>query len=90
MSEFFKVANNGQWSLTKSRDEKGHCNNCGSKSCDGQDCKVDHAKVAVDANNKKNEGFKNKIKIAGNGQWRLDKGINTMGGAVNGTPDDSI
>jgi hypothetical protein len=43
-------------------DEKGRCTSCGSKSCDGADCKVDHSTEAIQANTKHNEGFKNKIK----------------------------
>lgn len=85
MSEFVKIAGNGQWALNKSaedpygdggtnlHDSKGHCRNCGNKACDGADCKVDHAGQAVQANNEKNKGFTNKIKIAGNGQWKLNK-----------------
>lgn len=52
----------GQWSLDKAEDEKGRCTNCFSRSCDGEDCKVDHVKNSVKANNKQNEGFTNKIK----------------------------
>lgn len=60
-------------------DEKGRCNNCGSKSCDGADCKVDHEAKAVAANTKVNQGFKNpirgaeKLKLNKGGQWSLDK-----------------
>jgi hypothetical protein len=59
--------------MEKGHDEKGRCTNCGDKSCDGADCKTDHAKVAAEANNEKNKGFKNQIKVSGNGQWNLDK-----------------
>ena len=65
MSEFIKIANNGQWTLNKSlHDEKGRCTSCGNKACDGADCKTDHAKVAVEANEKKNKEFANKIKLS--------------------------
>lgn len=57
----------------ETHDHKGRCNSCGSKACDGADCKVDHEKAAVDANNEKNKGFRNGIKISGNGQWNLKK-----------------
>jgi len=65
--EKLSLNKSGQWSLGKAEDlhdEKGRCVSCGSKACDGADCKTDHAKVAVKANDSKNKEFSNKIKIA--------------------------
>jgi hypothetical protein len=60
--ESLSLSKNGQWNLEDMHDEKGRCNSCGNKACDGRDCKVNHAANTMKANEKQNEGFKNKIK----------------------------